>query len=71
MSKLALFSMERRRRRGDLIEIYKIMRGIDKVNSWKLFPRAEMTITRRHKFKIEDIGKVTLGILCAILVTLL
>ena len=29
------------------------MRGIDRVNSWKLFPRAEMIITRGHKFKVR------------------
>ena len=51
-----MFSLERWRLRGNLIEVYKIMRGIDRVNSWKFFPRAEMTITRRHKFKIRGAG---------------
>eukprot|EP00061_Rhincodon_typus_P005393 g24843.t1 len=26
------------RLRGDLLEVYKIMRGIDRVDSWQLFP---------------------------------
>ena len=51
-TKLGLFSLERWRLRGDLIEVYKIMKGIDRVNSWKLFPRSEMTNTRGHKFKV-------------------
>ena len=54
LNKLGLFSLERRRLRGDLIEVYEIMRGMDRLNSWKLFPRAEMTITRGHKFKIRE-----------------
>jgi len=38
--------------RGDLIEVYKIMRGMDRVNSQMLFPRVEESSTRRHKFKV-------------------
>ena len=39
-------NLERRRLRGDLIEVYKIMRGMDRVDSQKLFPRVEESITR-------------------------
>ena len=37
------------RLRGDLIEVYKIMRGMDRVDSQKLFPRVEESITRGHR----------------------
>eukprot|EP00061_Rhincodon_typus_P013248 g39507.t1 len=37
--------------RGDLIEVYIIMRGIDKVNGKSLFPRVEEFKTREHIFK--------------------
>ena len=53
LEKLGLFSLERRRLRGDLIEVYKIMRGMDRVDSQKLFPRAEESITRGHRFKVR------------------
>ena len=46
LEKLGLFSLERLRLRDDLIEIYKIMRGMDRVDSQKLFPRMEESITR-------------------------
>ena len=52
LRELGLFSLERRRLRGDLIEVYKMLRGIDRVDSQRLFPRAEMVATRGHRFKV-------------------
>jgi len=52
LEKRGLFSLERRRLRGDLIEVYKIMRGMDRVGSQKLFPRVEKSSTRGHRFKV-------------------
>ena len=46
LDKLDLFSLERQRLRGDLIEVYKIMRAMDRVDSQKLFLRVEESITR-------------------------
>ena len=46
LKKLALFSLGRRRLGSDLIEVCKIMRGMDRVDSQKLFPRVEESITR-------------------------
>lgn len=37
---LGLFSLKRRQLRGDLIEVYKIVRGIDKINGQSLFSKA-------------------------------
>ena len=53
LEKLGLFSRERRRLRGDLIELYKIMRGMDRVDSQKLFPRVEESIIRGYRFKVR------------------
>ena len=39
--------------RGDLIEVYKVMRGMDRVDSRKLFPRVEESISRGHRFKVR------------------
>ncbi|XP_078059894.1 uncharacterized protein LOC144485672 [Mustelus asterias] len=52
LRELGLFSLERRRMRGDLIEVYKMLRGLDRVDSQRLFPRAEMVATRGHRFKV-------------------
>ena len=41
LEKLGLFSLEQWRLRGDLIEAYKIMRGMDGEDHQKLFPRVE------------------------------
>ena len=48
-----LFSLERRRLRGDLIEMYKMIRGLVRVDSESLFPRMGMSTTRGHSFKLR------------------
>ena len=52
LDKLGFISLERRRLRGDLIEVYKIMRRIDKVDSQYLFPKVGESKTRGHRFKV-------------------
>jgi len=53
--RLGLFSLKHRRMRGDLIEVCKIMRGIDQVNSQGIFPRVGMGVLnpRGHRFKVR------------------
>ena len=53
LDRLGLFSLEQRRLRGDLIEVYKIMRGKDRVDREQLFPLVEGSVTRGHKFKVR------------------
>eukprot|EP00061_Rhincodon_typus_P013867 g40502.t1 len=40
-ARLELFSLELRRLGDDRVEVYKIMRGIDRVNGSCLFPKME------------------------------
>ena len=56
LNKLGLFSLECWRMRGDLIEVYKITTGLDRVDSQSFFPRVEGSITRGHRLKVR--GKV-------------
>ena len=53
LDRLGLFPLERRRLRGDLIEVYKIMRGIDQLDSQYLFPKVRESKTRGHRFKVR------------------
>jgi len=41
LDKLGLFSLERRRLMGDQIEVCKIMRDVERLDSQRLFPRME------------------------------
>jgi len=53
LKKLGLSSLEKWRLWGDLVEVYKIMRGKDRACSQRLFPRVEVAITRGHRFKVR------------------
>ena len=44
-----MFSLRRRRLRGDMIEVFKMIHGIDKVNLGKLFCIDEDERTRKHR----------------------
>jgi len=48
-----LTSLKERRDRGDLIQVYKIMKGFDKVDYRNWFTLSETTQTRVHRYKIE------------------
>ncbi|CAM5097662.1 unnamed protein product [Natator depressus] len=52
LKRLGLFSLEKRRLRGDMIEVYKIMSGVKKVNKEKLYPCSHNIRTRGHQMKL-------------------
>ena len=39
--------------RGDLIEVYKILKGIDKVNVDQMFPLVGQSQTRGHRYRLR------------------
>ena len=53
LESLDLFSMERRRIRGDLIETFKIMKGLAGLDAKGLFTRALVDSTRGHALKLS------------------
>jgi len=53
LSHLGLYLLEFRRMRGDLIDTYKIIKAIDKIEAGKLFPLVGETKTRRQSLKIR------------------
>ena len=53
LKRLGMFSLRRRRFRGDLIEVFKMIHGIDNVNLGKLFIMDEDRRTRRHDFCLK------------------
>eukprot|EP00061_Rhincodon_typus_P015858 g43775.t1 len=53
LSKLRLFPLECWRMRGDLIEVYKIMRRMDRVNNQSLYHRMGEYKTGGHRFKVR------------------
>lgn len=49
---LNLFSLQKRRIRGDLIEVFKYLKGINKVNYARLLRPSSVSRTRGHKWKL-------------------
>ena len=52
LDELDLMSLEKRRVRGDLIEVYKIINNLDKIEFSKFFVMSN-SITRGHKYKLS------------------
>ena len=48
LKKLGMFCLRRRRLRGDMIELFKMIHGINKVNLGKIFCIDEDGRTRKH-----------------------
>ena len=57
LEKLGLWSLEERRNRADLIEIFKMIKGFSAV-SWSIsfFTRMESSVTRGHNWKLRKLG---------------
>ena len=53
LKKLKLFSLEKRRLRGDLIEVFKILNGFENINVENLFDIEREGITRANGWKIK------------------
>ena len=49
---LGLPSLEHRREQADIVQVYKILHNIDKVDTDKLFQMATYSITRGHSLKL-------------------
>jgi hypothetical protein len=52
LSRAGLISLEKRRERGDLIQVFKLIKGIDNVDYSKFFTLAENSRTRGHSYKL-------------------
>ena len=53
LCRLGLYFLECRRLRGDFLEVYKILRGIDQLDSQYLSPKVGESKTGGHRFKVR------------------
>ena len=53
LRRTGLTTSEERRTRGDLIETFKMVKGINKVDYTKFFSMSENNITRENSYKLE------------------
>jgi hypothetical protein len=53
LKQLKLFSLERRRKRGDLIEVFRQLKGLSQIEGTGLFQRSNNSHLRGHSLKLE------------------
>ena len=53
LERLGLYTLEFRRMRGDLIETYKIIKGLDTLEAGSMFPLMGESRTRGHSLRIR------------------
>ena len=53
LNKLNLFSLQKRRRRGDMIETFKMLKGFDRLDIQNLFEMDNVCKTRGHGLKLK------------------
>ena len=53
LKRLSMFSLKRIRLRGDMVEVFRMICGINKVNLGKLFCVDEDKRTRKHGFGLK------------------
>ena len=63
LCRLGITTLKERRERGDMIQVFKILKGIDKMNKQDLFPLSpeeeQHPQTRGHRYKITKKGSKT------------
>jgi len=55
LNKVNLIHLEKRRERGDLIQVYKLIKGFDKIDYRQFFELAGNFRTRGHKLRIVKV----------------
>ena len=53
LKETGLYTRERRRLRGDMMEMFKIMKGRDKISADELFNRVDIDRTRGHSLRVK------------------
>ena len=53
LKETGLYTLERRWLRGDMIEMFKIMKGEDKISAEELFNRVDSDWTRGHSLRVK------------------
>ena len=53
LKETGLYSQERRWLQGDMIEMFRKMKGVDKISADKLFNRVDSDRTRGHSLRVK------------------